>query len=591
MMKRTAMVLGLLLVFSGLLNAQYVIKSTSELEALKKLPLEKIYLHSNTDLLFPGEYLYYSTYCMNAATNKLSSISRMAYVELIGEDLQTVFRQKVRLVGGRGQGDFFMPTSVASGNYKLVGYTQWMKNAPLTQLFQTDIVIINPYRNEQELIISNDEAPKNTTNTTKKVLREDKSILLMPDRSTYGKREKVSLLAKNFKGPLGYGDYSLSVRRKETLNTKGALRAQEFGEIYLQVDKTLSRTVNDSIFLPEQRGELFFGTVLDNNNQPVVDETIVLSIPGQDFQLKSAITDTDGNFYTYVNKPYNATQLLAQTLNKDSGQHRIFMKRRSSVVYDDLKFGNFYINQNDKKTILERSVHNQIENAYYSVKPDSILSINKKDPYDGGVPEVILLDEFTRFPTLRETLIELVPNVWVKKLDEGSYTFWVREDLESYENDFVSDPPLVLVDGVFVPDHKSLLEFNARVIEKISILRDPLVLGSKKYLGMVVINTFEGDYLERIPPSNMAKYELNLPVADKNYFNQSYKEEMQETIKRIPDFRHQLFWEPNFSIGEGTKETTFEFYTSDVSGEYDIFLEGFTRYGKPISVKGSFTVD
>ncbi|NND80012.1 MAG: hypothetical protein HKN53_08935, partial [Maribacter sp.] len=58
---------------------------------------------------------------------------------------------------------------------------------------------------------------------------------------------------------------------------------------------------------------------------------------------------------------------------------------------------------------------------------------------------------------------------------------------------------------------------------------------------------------------------------------------------RVPDFRYQLLWEPQISMQDG--EEVFEFYSSDVPGEYEIVLEGFTSYGKPISIRESFVVE
>ncbi|MBT8315742.1 MAG: hypothetical protein KJP26_14900, partial [Maribacter sp.] len=140
-MNRRLLLLGLLFAQCGLLSAQYVVKSPEELMELKKLPLEKVYVHYNTGVLFPGEYLYYSLYTFNAATNKLSTISRMAYIELVGDDLSTVFKQKVQLKNGRGQGDLFIPVTIPSGNYKLIGYTHWMNNEGVDQLFKGDVIV------------------------------------------------------------------------------------------------------------------------------------------------------------------------------------------------------------------------------------------------------------------------------------------------------------------------------------------------------------------------------------------------------------------------------------------------------------------
>ena len=184
-----------------------------------------------------------------------------------------------------------------------------------------------------------------------------------------------------------------------------------------------------------------------------------------------------------------------------------------------------------------------------------------------------------------------MPNVWVKRLDNENYTFWVREKLEKYEIEFESDPPLVLVDGVFVPDHTSILDFNARLVDRISILRDPLVLGDKKYLGMVVIETIEGDYLNRIVDHNLAINDLEMPTSLKNYFNQSYAADNVDKFKNIPDFRSQLYWNPTILIDQNSNEKNYEFYTSDISGEYEIVLEGFTTYGKPITVKKTITIE
>ena len=49
-----------------------------------------------------------------------------------------------------GQGDFFLPADVVSGNYKIIAYTQWMKNGIDQHYFQSNIVIINPM---QKLIL------------------------------------------------------------------------------------------------------------------------------------------------------------------------------------------------------------------------------------------------------------------------------------------------------------------------------------------------------------------------------------------------------------------------------------------------------
>lgn len=595
-MRFLILIFGFLFMHSGLVYGQYVIKSTSELEALEKLPLEKLYVQSNSSLLFPGEYMYYSVFCINASTNRLSNISRVGYLELIGENGESYIKQKFNLSQGRGQGDFFVPVTVPSGNYKLIAYTHWMRNAGASQFFQDDLVIINPYQSNQDnLLKGENEFGKDdpTMATSVKTLPNDKDspIQIQTDKKVYGKREKVTLVIRNYRGNLGYGDYSINARHESAIETKSPLSSTTYSKAYLDAERILVKNVQDSIFLPEQRGELFYGRVLDANNDPVEDKTVIVSIPGNDFQLKSAITDTDGNFYTYVNRPYVAPFIIAQTLETNSTGHKVLLNEKSNINYEAFEFGNFTLHQDMEKAILERSVLNQIENAYYSAKPDSVIQTSTVDPFEGGSPDVVNLDEFTRFSTMKETLIEVVPNVWVKKLDNDNYTFWVREKVEKYEDDFESDPPLVLVDGIFIPDHRSILDFNANLVEKISILRDPLVLGNKKYLGMVVIETIEGDYLNRISGKNSDIKQLVLPAGLKNYYAQSYTPTNEGEFSRIPDFRSQVYWNPRIVVDEESNTKTYEFYTSDLEGEYELILEGFTSYGKPISIREKIEVN
>ena len=110
--------------------------SHSILKQFKDLPSEKVYVSMNTSLLLTGEYIFYNVYCLNDKTKQPSKISTIAYVELISENNEVVFKHKIRLAESQGQGDFFIPTSVPSGNYKLIAYTRWMKNGPMTTFFK-----------------------------------------------------------------------------------------------------------------------------------------------------------------------------------------------------------------------------------------------------------------------------------------------------------------------------------------------------------------------------------------------------------------------------------------------------------------------
>jgi hypothetical protein len=593
--------IGLLLIgmVCHVLQGQIIIRDVEHLNDLKKLPLEKMYIHHDSSLLFPGEYLLYSVYCINAYTYALSEISKIAYVELVSENGQIIFSHKLRLDKGRGQGDYFVPVDLPSGNYKLIGYTQWMKNGGLDQLFQDDLAIINPYQSDQSALLPSDEKSDSLDTVNNKapdMIRQhtlsssaEEIMQLLIDSTQYGKRSRITVFPKNYKGPLGYGSYSIVIRKKDSSPNGQGVTANGFSMGMTEVNRFIPQQVNDSLFLPEQLGELFWGNiVLSDTEAPAISKTVVISLPGADFQLKYATTDQNGNFFTYLNKEYDVSSAIVQLLDDDKKVYHIQIKKASPLNYGALKFKKFSVSPDMKKMIETRSVENQIENAFFMVKPDTIVSVKDNDPFIGGNPEVYELDDYTRFPTLRETLVEVVDNVWVRKV-RGEESIWVRQYFEPTNEQYINLPPLVFIDGVLIPNHQEILEFNAYDIKTIRTVRDQFVIGGKEYLGMVVIETLAGNYDDQWQANTHGiKQELDPPRPLKNYFKQNYEGKNLTEKRRIPDFRRELLWVPNYTI-DG-KEQPLECYASDILGDYEIVLEGFTSYGKPISIKKTFTV-
>ncbi|WP_350291977.1 hypothetical protein [uncultured Croceitalea sp.] len=580
----------ILILFSKTTFSQYAIKNNAELASLQKLPQEKIYVHHSASLVFTGEYIYYKVYCKNAQDNRLSTISSVAYVTLIDTQGKQIFKHKVKLQKGLATGDFFINTTIPSGNYKLIAYTQWMKNSGVEQVFKDDIVIVNPYLSDQTALLN---VAKDSTVIERKdsLITMNKAVIsnsnsffeLNTSRVRFSKREKVELELRNYKGKLGNGNYSLLIQKKNEFASSNPLSAEEYSRGYLRTDKALVKKVGDSIFLPEQRGELFFGRVIDKKTElPASDIDVVISIPGKEPILKNAISDKNGNFYTYIKKDYKNSEIIVQVLNE--GDFKIDILKQKELDFSKIKFTNFLIKEEYAESIKSRSVYNQIENNFFSIKPDSILPKDNIDLFDGGLPEIYNLDEYTRFPTLQETFVEILSNVGYRK---GGEYIRVAQEFEKVNIAYNDFPAIVLIDGVFIQNHSEIRDFNSELIERILVLQDRLVLGSTEYQGLVSIETKKGDFFENYTNTNTQVSHLEYPRIKKNYFKQQYSNESDS--KRIPDYRRILLWYPDITIKEGSLPITF--FTSDIKGDYEIVMEGFTTYGKPISLKKTIRVD
>ncbi len=112
--------------------------------------LEKLYVHTDKTFYVAGEIMWFKIYDVDGTYNKPLNLSKIAYVEIIDKDLKPVLQAKISLENAHGNGSFFVPLSIRSGNYRLRAYTSWMKNFSADYFFEKNITIINALRKLDE---------------------------------------------------------------------------------------------------------------------------------------------------------------------------------------------------------------------------------------------------------------------------------------------------------------------------------------------------------------------------------------------------------------------------------------------------------
>ena len=65
-------------------------------EGKNTFPQEKIFLHYNSSFFLLGESIYYKVYCLNAQNNSVSDLSKIAYVELVDQKRNVIFKHKIK---------------------------------------------------------------------------------------------------------------------------------------------------------------------------------------------------------------------------------------------------------------------------------------------------------------------------------------------------------------------------------------------------------------------------------------------------------------------------------------------------------------
>lgn len=564
--------------------------SLNKNETISTATTENIFVHLNSTTLITGETLHCKLYCTNPANNAWSKISKIAYVDLINSENQVVFTNKIYLDNGKGQGEFFIPTTIETGNYKLIAYTKWMLNKNDFKASKTDLLVINPYlaakkSNPNKSYNSQSQETKASGSASAAENQiKDKNFAITLDKNTFQERELVQLKINALTPEIKKGSFSLSVKKIDNLPAKRQMNAAEF--VKFNSANEVTNRINDSIqFIPELRGEIISGTITNSKDPKQVSyKNVALSVPGKEFAFKIVQTNQSGRFNFVLDKNPNYSNVVVQVLENDKNDYKIEIDKNTGYNFSDLKTNDELLLTADyKEAIEQRSVANQIENSYYPLKKDSVATNQSTFPFYHPLEKEYVLADYTKFPTLKETITEVVKEMYYREKD-NNYSLNLRDI--NYDLEYFSEPALVLVDGLLIQNVNELFTYKTENIYKVSIVPGVYFYGPKAFNGVINFTTKNTDYVTSANGNYILKTEIQRPQNKIIAFKEDYTDKSK--YERIPDFRYQLLWQPELTLEN--KENIIPFFTSDVSGKYEVNLEGFTNEGTPVSLKETFEV-
>lgn len=109
-------------------------------------PTEKVHLHLDRQLYFPGDTIWFKAYVVLGGQHQLSALSNIVYAELTGPKDTLLKRLTLGLQAGTSAGDFELPYNIAPGVYRIRAYTNWMRNAG-PQYFYDQTVTVSGFSN------------------------------------------------------------------------------------------------------------------------------------------------------------------------------------------------------------------------------------------------------------------------------------------------------------------------------------------------------------------------------------------------------------------------------------------------------------
>ena len=104
---------------------------------------EKIFVHTDKTFYLAGETVWFKIYAVDASFHKPVTTSSITYIEILSKDLKPVVQSKISMLNGSGAGSVILPGFLATGNYVLRAYTNWMKNFSPDFFYEHTLHIVN----------------------------------------------------------------------------------------------------------------------------------------------------------------------------------------------------------------------------------------------------------------------------------------------------------------------------------------------------------------------------------------------------------------------------------------------------------------
>jgi hypothetical protein len=409
---------------------------------------------------------------------------------------------------------------------------------------------------------------------TCRTVQTDNGLLLevTSDSSTYGTRERIKLNieARDSSGNPVEADLSVSISRSCLYNDHRA-NIQDLVHSIVKEEHGVPAP-----YMPELEGVVLGGTMLNSiSDEPIANEDIVLSIVGKAARCQVYRTTDKGKFYFNLDDS-GVQEIVIQPADSAVSNYYVELEPDFYSGYDHPLPGPFYLDTTRLQALNQSIINMQIENIYKPYRQGNTAGTPDAPEIDFyGEPEYhIQVSDYILLKNIREVIKEIVPMVSVRVKD-GISSLWVDNGVDDL---YFDNKPLLLVDGVPFDDVDQVLNISITELERIEVINLRCFLDGHMFEGIIHFVTEEG---------KMAGLEFDHVIFRQAFA--AFSEEScfkspvysSDSVKNSPlaDFRNTLYWNPDLHTREDGL-TSFEFYTSDETGDYTVIVEGISPDGK-----------
>ena len=507
--------------------------------------VERTYVCTDRHSYVAGEDVFCSVFCFDGGSGSLSDFSSVAYVELISPEGSAV-RVKMALQDGRGAGRLRLPSTLPTGNYRLIAYTALNRNEEDMDYFRGSRVIsvyntLSASR-QGSVVPDGDAAPAAVAGKDHSygaaVEGKDRPYGAAAPAGLELEQRGDSLFLRN--SGTECLDFCLSLSISDALPDPEGPGLADFLEAR-SGDRATLRT-DAELSIPEYEGEIVSIRV------PAMYSgvTAVLSGPGLRNDIYSSTVDSTGLVSFYTGNIYGDRDLVFELNSRDVNDDFSLevLSPFASPELDRDGVPELHLNGSVAEDLKRRSVAMQISRHFGIDEYMDSLQLRPDLLFKVGAMTVYEMDDYTRFPTMRETIVEYVREVHIRRQDgEPVLKVVPGKSFESYSS-MLGGNALVLVDGVPVSELGRVLDLNPALLRRICIHPYDVSTGSCIYSGVVNFISFRGDMAGLQFPGRVRILDFHGVT-----FPVTVGAAKEDSLS--PDYRYTRIWQPLLHLEAG----------------------------------------
>ena len=536
---------------------------------------ERVYLSTDREVYVAGDRVWLSAWCLDAESGRLSAFSKTAYVE-VHSPTGMVQTAKIALDGGRGAGFLTLPTTLPTGNYQLLAYTQLGASEqgfdPLSGV--RTLSVFNTFSTERveggvQLVREAPVAPAPAP----------AAGALRLDAGSAAPAGSTRIRLSN-DGPEAVS-FSLSVHHDDGIPAPAGKHIADF----LRDVRALpaARGFDEGV-VPEYEGEIIHARVAGADQLPadaLMNKYAFMSSPGTGENIYTEAIAPDGSVTFFTSNIYGDREIFLEIegLERDQACHLELLSPFRNLPAGDIPQLQLYSGW--ARELELRGLGMQLEKNFDADTLYTALPARTHRMFNEQERTRYILDDYTRFPVMEELFIEFIPEIRVRRMNgTRGIQLWLPDHLGSYY--FTQGSAMVLLDGIPVLDHGKMLDYDPLLVKYIDIYTGNYLFGIRSFPGLVNFVTYKGTL-----PSMQFNREVR--IADFQGCALPLAYTCAGVGSDYPDYRQTLYWHPLLTLAPG-ESVELECKTPAYSGRFEVVAEGLDARGEAVSAHATLDV-